>query len=169
MNQGTDVYSRLDLSFLLCVLAWRRLSTKSARHSLKAVSDLTFIVCILILILFSELEEICTIAIQILEQKAFCQQDPDQDEEEEAPEAQAEYDSVLISSAGDLVASLANALGPDFAPAFNRFFPLIAKYYVSPPIRFLLLTSDFVMFRKRVVRSVTDHPLSAVSLRSSRA
>ncbi|KAE9406240.1 ARM repeat-containing protein [Gymnopus androsaceus JB14] len=76
-----------------------------------------------------QLEEICTIAIQILEQKAFCQQDPDQDEEEEAPEAQAEYDSVLISSAGDLVASLANALGPDFAPAFNRFFPLIAKYY----------------------------------------
>ncbi|THU97754.1 ARM repeat-containing protein [Dendrothele bispora CBS 962.96] len=75
------------------------------------------------------LEPICNIAIQILEQKAFCQQDPDQDEEEEAPEAQAEYDSVLISSAGDLVAALANILGHDFAPAFNRFYPLIAKFY----------------------------------------
>lgn len=74
-------------------------------------------------------ETVCKIAIQILEQKAFCQQDPDQDETEEAPEDQAEYDSVLISSAGDLVASLANALGADFAPAFNVFFPLISKYY----------------------------------------
>lgn len=69
--------------------------------------------------------------VQILEQKAFCQQDPDQDEEEEAPEDQAEYDSVLISSAGDLVAALSNVLGADFAPAFTTFFPLIAKYYVS--------------------------------------
>ncbi|KAG5652615.1 hypothetical protein H0H81_004344 [Sphagnurus paluster] len=75
------------------------------------------------------LETICNIAIQILEQKAFCQQDPDQDEEEEAPEDQAEYDSVLISSAGDLVSALAGALGADFTPAFNKFFPLIAKYY----------------------------------------
>ncbi|GLB41795.1 putative ARM repeat-containing protein [Lyophyllum shimeji] len=75
------------------------------------------------------LETICNIAIQILEQKAFCQQDPDQAEEEEAPEDQAEYDSVLISSAGDLVSALANALGPDFTPAFTKFFPLIAKYY----------------------------------------
>jgi len=75
-------------------------------------------------------ETICSIAIQILEQKSLCQQDPDQDDEDEAPEDQAEYDSVLISSAGDLVASLANALGPDFVQIFNTFFPLIAKYYV---------------------------------------
>ncbi|KAG5353801.1 hypothetical protein C0989_001918 [Termitomyces sp. Mn162] len=75
------------------------------------------------------LDTVCNIAIQILEQKAFCQQDPDQDEAEEAPEDQAEYDSVLISSAGDLVSALAQALGSDFTPAFTRFFPLIAKYY----------------------------------------
>ncbi|KAG6857456.1 hypothetical protein H0H87_003523 [Tephrocybe sp. NHM501043] len=75
------------------------------------------------------LDTVCNIAIQILEQKAFCQQDPDQDDTEEAPEDQAEYDSVLISSAGDLVSALAQALGSDFAPAFNTFFPLIAKYY----------------------------------------
>lgn len=68
--------------------------------------------------------------MQILEQKSFCQQDPDQDEEDEAPEDQAEYDSVLISSAGDLVAALANVLSADFAVAFGTFFPQIAKYYV---------------------------------------
>ncbi|KAF8159659.1 armadillo-type protein [Crassisporium funariophilum] len=75
------------------------------------------------------LAAICNIAVQILEQKAFCQQDPDQDEDEEAPEDQAEYDSVLISSAGDLVAALASALGSDFSQAFDTFFPLISKYY----------------------------------------
>ncbi|KIK94994.1 hypothetical protein PAXRUDRAFT_827438 [Paxillus rubicundulus Ve08.2h10] len=77
----------------------------------------------------NNLEQICNIGIQVLGQKALCQQDPDQDESEEAPEDQAEYDSVLISSAGDLVAALANALGTDFAQAFVTFFPLIAKYY----------------------------------------
>lgn len=77
------------------------------------------------------LEAICSIAMQVLEQKALCQQDPDQDETEEAPEDQAEYDSVLISSAGDLVSALANVLGADFQQAFGTFYPLIAKYYVS--------------------------------------
>ena len=72
------------------------------------------------------------IAVQVLEQKATCQQDPDQDEAEEAPEDSAEYDSILISAAGDLVASLANALGRDFASAFPTFFKLISRYYVSP-------------------------------------
>ncbi|PFH51906.1 hypothetical protein AMATHDRAFT_58124 [Amanita thiersii Skay4041] len=74
-------------------------------------------------------EQLCAIAIQVFEQKAPCQQDPDQDEQEEAPEDQAEYDSVLVSSAGDLVAALANVMGPAFAPAFDKFYPLITKYY----------------------------------------
>ena len=60
----------------------------------------------------------------------MCQQDPDQDEDEEAPEDTAEYDSILVSAAGDLVAALANALGADFAQAFQTFFNLISKYYV---------------------------------------
>lgn len=103
-----------------------------------------------------DLEEICNIAIQILEQKAFCQQDPDQDDEEEAPEDQAEYDSVLISSAGDLVAALANGLGAEFGPAFNTFFPLIAKYYVRFFHKFIsLLLIIGNGNRKRVVLSVT--------------
>lgn len=79
----------------------------------------------------SEAEQLANIAMQVLDQKAVCQQDPDQDETDEAPEDTAEYDSILISSAGDLVASLANALGPDFSQAFPTFFALIAKYYVS--------------------------------------
>jgi hypothetical protein len=78
----------------------------------------------------TDYDKFCSIAKEILEQKAICQQDPDQDADEEAPEDQAEYDSVLISSAGDLVAAMANALGSDFASAFNTFYPLIAKYYV---------------------------------------
>jgi importin-4 len=71
------------------------------------------------------------ITIQILDQKAICQQDPDQDEADEAPEDQAEYDSVLISSAGDLTAAMANALGTSFAEYFDEFMPRISKYYVS--------------------------------------
>ncbi|KAI9451749.1 ARM repeat-containing protein [Lactarius psammicola] len=73
--------------------------------------------------------KLCSIAKEVLEQKAICQQDPDQDADEEAPEDQAEYDSVLISSAGDLVAAMANALGADFSSEFSTFHPLIAKYY----------------------------------------
>ena len=76
-------------------------------------------------------ELIAKIAVQVLEQKAICQQDPDQDEAEEAPEDSAEYDSILISSAGDLVAALATVLDGDFASGFEKFFPLISKYYVS--------------------------------------
>lgn len=75
------------------------------------------------------LEPICNVATLVLQQKAFCQQDPDQDEEEEAPEDQAEYDSVLVTSAGDVVSSIANALGPDFAQLYPTFFPLISKFY----------------------------------------
>ncbi|KAL4066077.1 ARM repeat-containing protein [Scleroderma citrinum] len=77
----------------------------------------------------NSLDSFCNIAVQVLEQKALCQQDPDQDEAEEAPEDQAEYDSVLVSSAGDLVSALANALGLDFVRLFNTFYPLISKYY----------------------------------------
>ncbi|KAF8347702.1 armadillo-type protein [Amanita rubescens] len=35
----------------------------------------------------------------------------------------------FIENPGDLVASLANAMGAEFAPAFNTFCPLITKYY----------------------------------------
>ena len=79
-----------------------------------------------------ELEEIGTIVSDILEGKAVCQQDPDQDDEDaEAPEDQAEYDSVLTSSAGDVVSAMASTLGADFQQALKTFLPLIMKYYVG--------------------------------------
>ncbi|KAL1684221.1 armadillo-type protein [Schizophyllum commune] len=74
-------------------------------------------------------EQLCKIAIVILEQKAYCQTDPDQDESEEAPEDSAELEGVLIGSACDLVSSMAIALGEKFQAAFQTFFPLITKYY----------------------------------------
>lgn len=66
----------------------------------------------------------------VLGQKAVCQLDPDQEASEEQPEDQAEEDSMLISAASDVVASLASALGSQFAEPFRTFFPLIIKYYV---------------------------------------
>ena len=78
----------------------------------------------------SGVEQFAHIAVEVLEQKATCQQDPDQDEADEAPEESAEYESVLISSAQDLVASIANVLGPMFSQVFASFLPLIGKYYV---------------------------------------
>lgn len=79
---------------------------------------------------FLDEEQLCKIAIVILEQKAYCQTDPDQDESEEAPEDSAELEGVLIGSACDLVSSMAIALGEKFQAAFQTFFPLITKYYV---------------------------------------
>ncbi|KAI8824519.1 armadillo-type protein [Fimicolochytrium jonesii] len=48
---------------------------------------------------------------------------PDDDDE------QAEYDAILINNAADLVGTLAKSLGPDFAPFFQNYLPLITKYY----------------------------------------
>ena len=78
-----------------------------------------------------DLEHLCTITAQILEQKALCRQDLDQDDADEAPEESAEYELVLISSAQDLVVSIANVLGHMFSQVFATFLPLIGKYYVS--------------------------------------
>jgi hypothetical protein len=112
----------------------------------------------------ADYDKLCSIAREILEQKAICQQDPDQDADEEAPEDQAEYDSVLISSAGDLVAAMANALGSDFSPSFSAFYPLIAKYYVCP----VLLLCLTIAHSRRIVRrkgaapsAIAPRPLGA--------
>ena len=109
----------------------------------------------------NRVESFANIAVQVLEQKAICQQDPDQDEAEDAPEDSAEYDSILISSAGDLVASLANALGPDFAQAFNTFFNLISKYYVRRFVLYIQLadTDLYIILEKDAVaeRQVIRH------------
>lgn len=46
-------------------------------------------------------------------------------------EEQAEYESVLIAAAADIVGSLASVIGPDFAQAFESFMPAMFKFYVS--------------------------------------
>lgn len=79
-----------------------------------------------------DLDTMVGFVTEILEGKALCQQDPDQDDEEAGEtEDQAEYDQVLISAASDLVAALASILGPDFSILFGTLFPLLSKYYVS--------------------------------------
>ena len=62
---------------------------------------------------------------------------------------------MLISSAGDLVAAMANTLGADFAPAFNTFYPLIAKYYVRDNFSLKLAIADLdaLSSRKRAALS----------------
>jgi len=102
------------------------------------------------------MKEICTLAATILEQKAVCQQDPDQDEAEEAPEETAEYDTMLIASAGDLVAALSTTLGATFTPLFQTFYPLIVKYYVSHLLVGLINEMLIARYhRRRIVPSVT--------------
>ena len=80
-----------------------------------------------------DFEELSKIASDVLEQRSTCQQDPDQDEDDVPLDDQAEYDSVLVSSAGDLVAALADVLGPEFEKVFGAFLPSIMKYYVRRP------------------------------------
>lgn len=74
-------------------------------------------------------ETICNSTAEILNGKSLCQQDPDQDDEVVDDTESAEYESVLIQAAGDLVGALATSIGPQFSGPFGTFLPLVAKYY----------------------------------------
>ncbi|WVF65489.1 hypothetical protein IAT40_000217 [Kwoniella sp. CBS 6097] len=75
------------------------------------------------------LDEVATFAIEILEKKSLCQQDPDGDDEAVGVDADSsEYESALISNAADVFGAMASVLGPDFAQAFGKVLPLIAAY-----------------------------------------
>lgn len=50
-------------------------------------------------------------------------------DDENAGEDLAELDALVISAAADCVGAMSAALGPQFAPYFQSFFPLIAKFY----------------------------------------
>ena len=84
-----------------------------------------------VIISILDVEGIFEIVTTVLEQKAVCQMDPDQEDEAFEEEEQSEEDSMLVSAAADVVAALASALGPQFAEPFQDFFPMIVKYYVS--------------------------------------
>jgi len=59
-----------------------------------------------------------------------CQQGADDDVDDS--DQQAEYDAMLIEYAGDVLPSLATAVGgPAFAPYFAGFLPLLLKKTVS--------------------------------------
>lgn len=155
---STTEYS-LGASFLPSASALPRPSIRLGLHSLRNASlSLTPIGEALLIINCTDYSKLCSIAKEVLEQKAICQQDPDQDADEEAPEDQAEYDSVLISSAGDLVAAMANALGADFATEFDTFHPLVAKYYVrvTPHSNSIIANVARILYRKRTAHSATD-------------
>lgn len=78
------------------------------------------------------LDEIATYAIEILEKKSLCQQDPDADEDNVDIDADSsEYEAALVSNAADVFGALASVLGSDFAQAFGQVLPLISKYSVS--------------------------------------
>ena len=79
------------------------------------------------------LDQVATYAIEILEKKAVCQQDPDDDDEHvDADADSSEYESALVSNAADVFGAMATVLGSDFAQAFHSVLPLISRYSVNP-------------------------------------
>ncbi|KAI8917699.1 armadillo-type protein [Powellomyces hirtus] len=94
-------------------------------------------------ILADRQQSLAEVVLLVLQTEHRCQANGDEDDEmsgdgsilrrggapPEDDEDQAEYDAILISNAADLVGAMANALGPDFAPYFEEFLPLIGKYY----------------------------------------
>ena len=77
------------------------------------------------------LDEIATYAIEILEKKSLCQQDPDTDVDNVDIDADSsEYEAALVSNASDVFGAMASVLGPDFGQAFGQVLPLISKYSV---------------------------------------
>lgn len=62
-----------------------------------------------------------------------CQQGDDDDIDDS--DQQAEFDAMLIEYAGDVLPSLATAVGGQiFAPYFAGFLPLLLKKTVSKPV-----------------------------------
>lgn len=67
--------------------------------------------------------------LSIFDKKHPCQQDGDADEDELEQSELAEYDSILISSASDVIGALALVLGSNFSNLAGGFLPHIIKYY----------------------------------------
>lgn len=74
-------------------------------------------------------EETCALVADILDQKSACQIDTEAREEGEEVQDISEYESVLISTATDVVGAMANVYGADFIEPLKQLLPKITKYY----------------------------------------
>lgn len=75
-------------------------------------------------------EQTCALVADILDQKSACQIDTEvRDEQAEEVEDISEYESVLVSSATDLVGAMANVYGQDFVEPLKQLMPKVTKYY----------------------------------------
>ncbi|KAG1056451.1 hypothetical protein G6F43_001668 [Rhizopus delemar] len=74
------------------------------------------------------LEDVCNYLLEIYQKKSVCQQAFD-DDDDEYEEEDLESETMLISSASDLVAALCEAVGPNFSSSFEVYLPYILKYY----------------------------------------
>ncbi|CAG8543469.1 8474_t:CDS:2, partial [Ambispora gerdemannii] len=65
-------------------------------------------------------DQIANQCLQILQKKAVCQQDQEDEDGILDEDEAAEHDALLISACADLVAAMALALGPDFVQYFKK-------------------------------------------------
>jgi hypothetical protein len=78
----------------------------------------------------SHLDFLCNLILSIMNGTHSCQQLDDSLVEEEM----AELDALVITAAADTVGAIASAIGPQFASYFEKFLPLIAKFYKKPSV-----------------------------------
>lgn len=76
-----------------------------------------------------DVDPICQHLLEIFEKRALCQQEDEDEDGLIDEDEQAEYESMLVGSASDLVGALAQAIGEGFAQYFNVFLPHISKFY----------------------------------------
>ncbi|KAH6584059.1 hypothetical protein BASA61_007707 [Batrachochytrium salamandrivorans] len=73
---------------------------------------------------------LANLLLQIFRGEHVCQISEDFDDAPDRNDDElAELDALVISTAADVLGALAAVLGPDYAPYFSPFLPLIAKHY----------------------------------------
>ncbi|KAI8988658.1 armadillo-type protein [Pilobolus umbonatus] len=82
-------------------------------------------------VIADDLDTISQYILNIFEKRSICQQSGAEDDDYIDHEEEAESESLLISAAGDLVASICETVQEEYSSYFDVFMPLIAKYYKS--------------------------------------
>ncbi|CAO3697035.1 unnamed protein product [Umbelopsis ramanniana] len=80
-------------------------------------------------VIADHVDPICQHLLEIFEKRALCQQEDEVEDGLVDEDEQAEYESMLVGSASDLVGALAQAIGEGFSNYFNGFLPHISKFY----------------------------------------